>query len=728
MALSDNWNIPVDNINGQIHYLAYHGKNALIESIDKNTLTELILQLNAEGDTICHIAAKMNNQDLILMIIRLNLDLIYWVNKLKFTPLYYMLTYSDLIKDIIHRYKIRDCFVCDNCTLTQYYILNNDVDMALFIIDNIMLNSISKNALFSIIQSDFETNTKIILLKLMLEKNIDVNSLNIRLLSPLIIAVYQHDYDIVKFLLKSGANPNYFGPENNENPLKLVIIAKDIELIKLLLESNADINIVDKYLRTPLHYLFNETPSSTTKIPLSIKSKLVTNIRNINSTDIDMNSILNLLIANDNWKLYTSILQKKKLKINLKNKNGISPLDHVEPDDRDEFYELVYASYINQLHVNRNWVDNVDHCISAARNPDTKSYRNYIMQKIIKGQSYPLVKNDLPMIKMIVPPTTNITHFSSYTHDYICYLYYILKKYPEIKIPDRIECVKDHVSCRSRRQLYKTLTEKYRANTPYNMIFRSVIKDYISHSPILINHLVLWKSDQMYFVSPNMIEGIRTTIEKYPNAKFILMKLTVTNEKNFNHANMIIFDVNNNFIERFDPYGYVPFIDGEKIDKLLQLLFLKHFPTAKFLSPRESSNSISFQIFSDESNKRNTVNHDPAGFCLAWCIWYVEVRIKNINIEPRILIRKMIDQINKSITNNNILKYNQSNNDILKYNQSNNCFIDYIRNYSNYLNSEKNAIFNQAGIPEKYWYRHHIPVEYYTAYLKYIRKRYDDLM
>ena len=101
----------------------------------------------------------------------------------------------------------------------------------------------------------------------------------------------------------------------------------------------------------------------------------------------------------------------------------------------------------------------------------------------------------------------------------------------------------------------------------------------------------------------------------------------------------------------------------------------------------------------------NYVENDPNGFCMAWCLWYVEMRVKNPSIIPKVLIQKTIQQINKSEDK----------------------FKDYIRNYSNFLDDKKNEILSKAKLPKKYWYMHHIPTYIYKTYLKYIRRIYYEI-
>ena len=125
-------------------------------------------------------------------------------------------------------------------------------------------------------------------------------------------------------------------------------------MIKLLLSYGININICNKYLQTPVHYLFSENRS----LPLEIKREILEKSNNINAMDHNCDSILNLLLHNDDWTKFRNILEKKKLKIFLANKDGTTPIDAVQ--DLDDFYQAVYTSYTNLLKSNADWVDPVD--------------------------------------------------------------------------------------------------------------------------------------------------------------------------------------------------------------------------------------------------------------------------------------------------------------------------------------------------------------------------------
>ncbi|MBW5397594.1 ankyrin repeat domain-containing protein, partial [Brachyspira pilosicoli] len=69
--------------------------------------------------------------------------------------------------------------------------------------------------------------------------------------TPLMIAVYKEDYDMVKYLLDKGANPN---ASNNENKtaLMIAIANNNFDISKLLIQQGANINTQDEYGYTAL--------------------------------------------------------------------------------------------------------------------------------------------------------------------------------------------------------------------------------------------------------------------------------------------------------------------------------------------------------------------------------------------------------------------------------------------------------------------------------------------
>ena len=130
------------------------------------------------------------------------------------------------------------------------------------------------------------------------------------------------------------------------------------------------------------------------------------------------------------------------------------------------------------------------------------------------------------------------------------------------------------------------------------------------------------------------------------------------------HANIILYDFKNLTIERFEPYGD----DGieNEIDNILEKE-LTWNTGMKYLRPNNYLPKPGYQLLSNENNIYNQKVGDFGGFCLGWCIWYVEHRIKNSKIDSITLNKKTLEKM---------LRLDDS-------------LMEFIRNYSNKLFNEK---------------------------------------
>ena len=685
-----NWFDQIDQINFAFHKLAYDNNLETIEQIDEKILDNIILQKNLEGDNAYHISAKMGHMDLLYFLIEKDVDGLYHFNNSHFTPIYYLLENKDEVCKLIEDYDINDHYVSD-ITLTQYYILASDTEMFENLMENVKQIYLDEH-LFVVIESDLQLETKLFFLENLLNSGSNIDAMNHKFHTPIIVAAIEKENKIIEFLIENDADISYSGAENTENLLLIAASQKNYSLMSKLLDAGINISNRDKYFRTPVHYIFEND------LTIDIQRKILEKCTNINLPDKNLDTVLNLLMEYADWREFSDILEKKKLKIHINNKQGISPWKRVNESMHKQFLTMVYKSYINCLTIEKKWEDSIDNVIAVAiaNGEKIKKYQSYILSKITGGQSYPR-KKEKQKFNWIDPPRTNITHFSAYTYNYICFVYYILDTYNNVKIPSMPE---EQLQNKTLGDFYKEMTEDFRSNEPIDIVFRSIIRDYINHSPLLINHLFIWATGEKNFISPYILHGIKDILTNHPETEYLLFKLTIINDKNFNHANILIFDISNKTVERFDPYGYVPYIDSDQIDEFLSSFFAKYFPNYQYISPLETSGGISYQVFSDENSVHNYIENDPNGFCVAWCIWYLEMRMLNIHADPKTLIRKTVAKINRSSEK----------------------FKDYIRNYSKTLDDQKNEILRSAGMPSQYWYSRHMPDDVYKKYIKYIRK------
>ena len=187
--------------------------------------------------------------------------------------------------------------------------------------------------------------------------------------------------------------------------------------------------------------------------------------------------------------------------------------------------------------------------------------------------------------------------------------------------------------------------------------------------------IISYYSNTEYYIHPylnNLINAERHNKTK----RFGIVFLSLSYDQVL-HANVLIYDFKNLTIERFEPYGNTSLIENE-IDEILEEE-LTWSTGLKYLRPKDFLPFAGFQTISDELNLINMKAGDFGGFCLAWCIWYIETRIKNSGIDPKTLVLKIINKLNK-------MEYK---------------FSEHIRNYSNKINEQRIKYIKNIGINEK---------------------------
>jgi hypothetical protein len=200
--------------------------------------------------------------------------------------------------------------------------------------------------------------------------------------------------------------------------------------------------------------------------------------------------------------------------------------------------------------------------------------------------------------------------------------------------------------------------------------------DSMLEDALIFPWIICYQNDEEYWIHQylNNIINIERRLKRYD---FGFCYLSMRTQDDGLHANIIIYDLNNFTIERFDPYGNTVYYD-KKLDDILEeeLTWNTGF---KYLKPSDYMPVSGFQTVSDELNPFKQKSGDFGGYCLAWCTWYLEHRLLNINIKPNDLINKLLRKLSYS--------------DI--------SFMETIRNYANKLNESRIEYLNKAGIDDK---------------------------
>jgi hypothetical protein len=135
--------------------------------------------------------------------------------------------------------------------------------------------------------------------------------------------------------------------------------------------------------------------------------------------------------------------------------------------------------------------------------------------------------------------------------------------------------------------------------------------------------------------------------------RFFIIPLTiqkVKGNKTESHANFLIYDSKEKSMERFEPLGERHELK-ERHDNAIFKLFktylnqdgiprlLNYYPPILFC-PKIGPQQL------DRLEKDNIKAGDPVGFCVAWCIWYVNLRLSNPNINRKDVLEQGIKIIN----------------------------------------------------------------------------------
>ncbi|WIH81251.1 ankyrin repeat domain-containing protein [Brachyspira pilosicoli] len=216
--------------------------------------------------------------------------------------------------------------------------------------------------------------------------------------TPLMIAVYKKDYDMVKYLLDKGANPN---TANNEKKtaLMIAIANNNFDISKLLIQQGANINTKDEYGYTALMRAAMIGDYEMVKF-------LLENDANINTKDNDGNTVLyyNIYYAGygelENAKKIFNLLIKYGADVNTKNNYGASLLNiSYRPStalaqNREMFKVLV-----------ENGFDLESRIDGGEHSPDDYNYTPLMIAAAI---------NDYDMVKFLVEKGADVnakTHF-----------------------------------------------------------------------------------------------------------------------------------------------------------------------------------------------------------------------------------------------------------------------------------------------------------------------------
>jgi ankyrin repeat protein len=550
---------------------------------------------------------------------------------------------------------------------------NLEIFKLLSIKSNFFIFDKAKNSIIHLVTK----NKNIDFLKTLTESDFNINITNSNNETPLHIAcVYDLNNFITKFI-SLKCNLNIKEKSGGLTPLMICVLNNNIEAIDLILSNNPMLDLQDYEGNTVLHlalidnnyYIANKiiradmslnanicNLDGNTYLHIILYKMFYDNINQSNYPLIKLFKLTNLNIQNNDgqtcWHfiIATKLFAKKEIaEILIKKKNNLFILDKknktpydvakskLKKEELDLLNDIIASSYWNGLKISSLTPDiwSIDWekiCSKPDSNKDKclQTIKKYIS---LNNVSIPLKRKTF-CIDIENPKNNIITTFTGIILDIItCYIV-LQQKFNVLST----SITTDYIINQNVLSYYKQIG-----------IVKELFGDYLNFELFWLFHKDIWpttieKSLTLFISSDKRIFALPVTIDL----------------ENGSHSNVIIIDKELKIIERFEPNGsdepigfnYNKYLLDFKIKTYLE----NFFPDYEYLEPGKFLPTIGFQVLEMLENKKMKRIGDPGGFCVGWCLWYLEQRIKYI-IHPKKLVEKLIINIKvKNISFKNLIR------------------------------------------------------------------------
>jgi hypothetical protein len=492
-----------------------------------------------------------------------------------------------------------------------------------------------------------------------------------------------NDIELLDFCIKNNANINhiaFISVYGYNNLCHHIINICNIDMIKYILNLELDFNFVNFYNETPIYSLVrNNNINDNDSIQLIID--LLKKTDDWNNINIYGQTIIHLLCTKTYIEKLYDILKTKYFDINFKNRFSTSPLnilintfkllkyDNID-DKIKEFKLLVLDNYINTI-ISSKILDIPANIKNICKNINNDECKNIVLKLLDKPNMTNIYHIDKSYKEILVEDYPYV-HYNIYNaKNTDIYIYYILlvSKFNILNIPinnNKIDITQLLKNSNISNIDLVNIDDLYKINIFTNLnnfqYFIFLLNNSLTYD-ILYAMNIYWLSDKYYIIPYNFIESIINSINH--NYNIIICRINIINYSL--HANTLLIDVFNKRIIRFEPHGRINY---PGLDNAINNIFIQseYFKNYKYFKPSDYLPYNSFQNVSQELNNNHIRKGDIGGYCVAWCIWFIEFYIKNLNIiNTDTKFKSIIHKTIKKIINNG------------------NLIDEYIRNYANYL-------------------------------------------
>lgn len=438
------------------------------------------------------------------------------------------------------------------------------------------------------------------IIKLLVE-NFNINQVSKKKnIVPLFTAIIEDNNSIYELFKKINFNFNiqdYIG----NNALTYCIQNKNYRYFDIIVEKiNKDefnFNSVNILGQTVLHSIFD----NLNFLKFTIKSKKIEFFiknTNLNLQDNNGNSIFLLLCKYDLWNTYYNILETKPINAFLKNNEFKKPIDFVEKNELENFYNLLQSSIFFFIKNKSNY--NIDKTIIEKCTKLNDNCKIFINQ-YIKNNSISVFPKKISYCHNIIDNDVSYVTFIGLQLDIFFGLLYLKKNYKNIITTLQLNVFSQN----------KELISFYNEN--------GIDKDFDYDIP---NLEIKW-TFQKLILPENFFDIFKN---KNKNS-IILIPIGIILQEG-SHSNMLIFNIKENLVLRFEPYGskypYNFNYNPNLLDLKLEEIISKINDKLNYIPPKLYLQKISFQAFEISEDEQNKKIGDPGGFCAAWSLWFAE--------------------------------------------------------------------------------------------------------
>jgi len=622
-------NIQDDHMNYIIQYAIIENKCDAIKQLLKYNI--IVDWIDTNGKTILYEPIRYNRENIIDILLKydkhnIGISLLNNKDANGNYPIHYALKYNnkDLFIKILNDSKIT-LLDKDNNTLLHLAIKEKKLEYINIIINkSINMDSQNKHNESALHIASTYANNSIIQILIDNDIDMDIQEHNYGF-TGLMICILNNNCEGTKIIVNNKKiKDSHINLQDNDGntAMHLAINENSLEIMDIILNKKLkfDYNSVNIEGNTCLQLIFYKIISGIKfkldTVDLFIKNTIL-NIQNNNGETV-WHSIIKYKLFN----IYN--FDKNNNNLFIKNMSGITPYDYVDKlndDDKNKLNIMIIESYYKQLGNNHIWLTEWENDCTTKKLDKKQCLLKIKDMFINKHQSVPTKRTtSCENIDVIIDvPFTTFTgiNFDIIT-SYIC-------------------LVKQHENTMS------SITNEFMKNSEVSDYYKNlgIVKDLDNE---YLNFEIFWIFQQLIF--PTNLESI---IKLFHNSKkeFLIIPLAIELH-NGAHANCIIIDKRFKTIERFEPHGKkepINFVyNRQLLDSLLEKYFEQFLPKYKYLSPEETQFDSGFQrLETHETDKYKKIG-DPSGFCVMWCLWYIEQRVKN-NIHPLKLSKKLLIHI-----------------------------------------------------------------------------------